>query len=137
MSSVIRNSAMPVGRCNTVTRMTGYPLILYFQIPCVFPVQPQIFPVPISIICDCYIYTKLTWQTFPASGKKWKFLQQILQYPLPMASGNLQLEQTKFPMFSLHFGIVSKFPVFSLTGNFLCHFPCFPCAVGTLLIVVK
>ena len=134
MSSVISNSAMPVGRCNTVTPMTGYPLILYFRIPCVFPVQPQIFPVPLSIICDCYINTKLTWQTYAASGKKWKFLQQILQYPLPLASGNLQLEQTKFPMFSLYFGKIFKFPVFSLTGNFLCHFPC---AVGTLLIVVK
>ena len=34
----------------------GYPLELYFQIPCVFPVQSQIFPVPIFIICDYYIH---------------------------------------------------------------------------------
>ena len=33
----------------------GYPLKLYFHIPCVFPVQSQIFPVPIYIICDYYI----------------------------------------------------------------------------------
>ena len=31
-----------------------YPLKLYFQIPCVFPVQPRIFPVPIYIICEYY-----------------------------------------------------------------------------------
>ena len=34
---------------------SGYPLKLYFQIPCVSPVQSQIFPVPIYIICDYYI----------------------------------------------------------------------------------
>ena len=34
----------------------GYPLKLYFQIPCVFPVQQQIFPVQIYIICDYYIH---------------------------------------------------------------------------------
>ena len=35
---------------------TGYPLKLYFQIPCVFPVRPQIFPVPIYIICEYNIH---------------------------------------------------------------------------------
>ena len=35
---------------------TGYPLKLYFQIPCVFPVRPQIFPVPIYIMCEYYIH---------------------------------------------------------------------------------
>ena len=35
---------------------TGYQLKLHFQILCVFPVQLQIFPVPIYIICDHYIY---------------------------------------------------------------------------------
>ena len=68
-----------------------------------FPVQSQIFPVPV------------------------KFSRQILQYPLPLESGNLQFEQTKFPVFSMCFGKISKFLVFSLG-----HFPCFPCAVGTL-----
>ena len=34
---------------------SGYPLKLYFQIPCVFPVRPQIFPVSIYIICEYYI----------------------------------------------------------------------------------
>ena len=33
----------------------GFPLKLYFKIPCVFPVQSQMFPVPICIICDYYI----------------------------------------------------------------------------------
>ena len=60
-------------------------------------------------------YTKLTWQIYPASGKKWEFSQQISQYRLPLESGNLQLEQTKCPVFALCFGKISKFPVFSLT----------------------
>ena len=49
------------GRCNHVGWRTaeleaGYPLKLYFQIPCVFPVQQQISPVPIYIICDYYMH---------------------------------------------------------------------------------
>ena len=40
--------------------LSGYPLKLYFQIPCIFPVffpvRPQIFPVPIYTICDYYIH---------------------------------------------------------------------------------
>ena len=66
-------------------------------------------------------YTKLTWQTYQALKQKWRFSWQILKYLLPLESGNLQLEQTKFPEFSL-------------TGIFLVHFRCFPCAVGTLLL---
>ena len=39
--------------------MAGYPLKFHFQIPCVFPVRPQIFPVSIYVICDYYVCTKL------------------------------------------------------------------------------
>ena len=39
-----------------IAAYSGYPLKLYFQIPCVFPVQLQIFPVPIYIMCDYYIH---------------------------------------------------------------------------------
>ena len=45
---------------------------------------------------------------------------------------DLQLEQTKFPVFSLCFGKISKYPVFSLKGFVFGLFPCFPYAVGTL-----
>ena len=34
---------------------TGYPLKSHFQIPCLFPVRQQIFPVPIYMICDYFI----------------------------------------------------------------------------------
>ena len=53
---------------------SGYPLKFYFQIPCVFPVRPQIFPVPIYVICDYYIH-KTNWQTYPPSKINWKFLE--------------------------------------------------------------
>ena len=65
----------------------GYPLKLYFQIPCFFPVQRQIVPVQIYIICDYNI----------------TFSQQIWQYPISLESRNLQLEQTKFPVFWKNF----------------------------------
>ena len=52
-----------VGAIDEVTayHVTGYPLKLYFQIPCVFPVfslsiKPQIILVPIDIICEYYIH---------------------------------------------------------------------------------
>ena len=75
-------------------------------------------------------YTKLTWQTYPPSKKKWKFLRQIFKYLLPLESKNLQLEQTKFPVFWPNFQIPSVFP----DRDFFCgHFPCFLCAMGTLI----
>ena len=58
---------------------SGYPLKLYFQIHCVFPVQLQIFPVPIYIICDYYII-KLSWQMYPASEKKKSFTFRIREF---------------------------------------------------------
>ena len=77
--------------------------------PCFFPVQWQIFPVPIYVICDYYTHKtdltdlssfKICWEIFTANFKIF----------LPLESGNLQLEQTKFPVFSLYFGKISKFP---------------------------
>ena len=121
---------------------TGYPLIWYFQIPCVFPVQSQIFPVPIHIICEYNIHKTDLAELYIIQllEKKWFFLRQLSQYPLLLESEHLQLELTKFPVFSLCLDKIpcvltkfSKFPVFGLTGIFCCcHFPCFPCALGTL-----
>ena len=76
-------------------------------------------------------YTKLP---YPDAPKKWKFSQQIPKYLLPLGLGNLQLEQTKFPVFSLCFGKIFKFLVFSLTGIIFWQFPCFPCGMDTLII---
>ena len=82
--------------------------------PCVFPGRPQIFPVPIYIICD-YNNTKLTWETYPASGKKLFLLWQISQCLLLFESEHLSLEQKKFPVFSLCFDkipcVLTKFPI--------------------------
>ena len=83
-------------------RCPGYPLKLYFQIPCVFPVfslsKPQIFPVPIYIICEYYIHrTDLA----DLLEKKWILLRRLSQYPLLLESEHLQLELTKFPVFSV------------------------------------
>ena len=58
-------------------------------------------------------YTKLTWWTYPASKGNWKFSRQILKYLLHLETGNLQLEQTKFPVFPCVFAKFLK--VFSLT----------------------
>ena len=64
------------------------------------------------------IDTKLTWQTYPASGKKVEFSQQISQYHLPLGSGNLQLEQTQFPVFWQDFQIHCVFPDRDFFGPF-------------------
>ena len=68
-------------------------------------------------------YTKLTWQTYPASGKKMEIFEANIAISFTFGIRNLLLEQTKFPVFSLCFGKISKFPVFSLTRIFFCHFP--------------
>ena len=100
-------------------RSPGYPLKLHFQIPCVFPV-------PIYVICDYYIL-KTDWADFARFRFLFLFLRQILKYLLPLESGNLQLEQTKFPVFWQNFQIPYVF-----FGHFP-YFSCFPCAVGTLI----
>ena len=68
-------------------------------------------------------YTKLTLQTYPASKEIWKFSLQVSKYLLPLESGNLQLKQTKFSVFSLHFTKISKFP-----KGFSPIFPVFLCS---------
>ena len=50
-------------------------------------------------------YTKLTWQTYPASIFFWKFSMQISKYLLPLELRNLQLEQTKVYVFWQNFQI--------------------------------
>ena len=97
-------------------------------VPCVFPVQPEIFPVPIYVICEYYIHKT----DLPDLSTLKKIFKNIFY---PIQSGNLQLDQTKFLAFSLCFGNISKLPLFSLTAIFCWYFPCFPrfpCAVGTL-----
>ena len=88
------------------------------------------FRVPTQIVFSNSLYFPCPITNFRCDNLK--FSPQISQYPLPLESANLQLEQTKFPVFSLCFGEIIKFPVFSLTGFFCGHFPCFSCAVGTL-----
>ena len=118
---------------SSLVAASGYPLKLYFQIPCVFPVRLQIFPVPIYIICEYYIHRTDLADLSSFLEKNGLFMQQLSQYPLLLESEYSQLELTKFPVFSLCLDKISKFPVFSLTGNSFCHLPCFPCAVLTLV----
>ena len=50
------------------------------------------------------------WEVHPASAQNKSLISDT---DLPLESGNLQLEQTKFPVFSLCLVKISKFPVFS------------------------
>ena len=111
----------------------GYPLKLHFQIPCVFPVRRQIFPVPIYLICDYYRH-KTDLADLSCYKRYLEIFAANFKISFTSRIRNLQFEQTKSPVFSLCFGKIPKFPVFCLTGNFFGHFPCFPCAVGTLSI---
>ena len=78
--------------------------------PCVFPVKPQIFPVSIYIICDDYLYNT-DWQIYPASGKKMEIFAANITISFTFReSWNLQLEQTKFPVFWQNFQIPCVFP---------------------------
>ena len=95
----------------------------------------------------------LTTAFFDIQLYKRKFsVSKISKYLLPLESGNLELEQTNFPVFwqkikyllplesgnlelvskpnSLCFGNISKFPMFSLTGNLFCHFSLFSLCSG-------
>ena len=112
---------------NTPHPQSGYPFKLLFQIPCIFPVQRQIFPVTNYVICDYYIHKTDLADLSSFKSVFFRFSKQISKYRLSLESGNLQPKQTKFPLFSLCFGKISKFPVFTLTGIFLgAIFPVFP-----------
>ena len=85
-------------------KFSGSPLKLYFQIPCIFPVfvplPPQIVPVPIYMICDYYIHkTDLADISTAASSNKLEIFATNITISFSFESGNLQLEQTKFPVF--------------------------------------
>ena len=63
------------------------------------------------MICDYYINkTDLADLSSFNSKKNWKFSQQIPKYLLPLESGNLQLEQTEFPVFWQNVQIPCVFP---------------------------
>ena len=72
------------------------------------------------MISQSITYIKLTRWTYPVSKRIWKRLRQILKHLLPLDSGNLQLEQTIFFVFSLYFGKISRL------GFFWGSFPVFP-----------
>ena len=103
--------------------LTGYPLKSPFQISCIFPVSSLSnskfslcqFTSFVTIKC-----IKLTKQTYPASTKICNFFAANI---LPLELGNLQLVQTKFPVFCQNFQIPCVFPN---SEFFLPIFPVFP-----------
>ena len=120
--------------------VTPYPIILaplqYLQGThwncifkfCVFPVRPQIFPVPIYMICDYYIH-KTNLADLSSFRKKWQFSRQLKNIFYLSNQGNYNLSKPN----SCFWG---KFPnslCFPWQGIFLGNFPSFSCAVDTLL----
>ena len=92
--------------------------IVFSNSHCVFHVRPQIFPVPIYIICEYYIHRMDLAGLFSFWKKRDFFLRQLSQYPLLLESEHLQLELTKFC-----FHKISKFPVFPDREFFWTIFP--------------
>ena len=82
------------------------------------------------MICDYYIQKKRLGRLIKLQKKFGIISRQISKYLSPLESENLQLEQTKLPVFSLCFGKISKFPVFSLTVIFLLLFSLFSLCSG-------
>ena len=137
---------MKIYRCSPISisdvrtkELSGYPLKLYFQIPCVFPVQSQIFPVPIYIICDYYIDETDLADLSNFWGKNGNFhgKYRSILYLENQGIYNLSKQNSLgFPW------VLAKFPnslCFPSQGIFIGHFPCFscfPCAVGTLNFVI-
>ena len=77
-------------------------------------------PCPTAIFPCANLCDLLLFHTQNSSFKQMEiFAANISKYLLPLESGNLQHEETKFPVFWQNF----KIPP-------LGHFPCFPCAVG-------
>ena len=103
---------------------------------CFFPVQLQIFPVPIFVHVTCYFMyyihnTDLAdIYTFLKNNGKFHCKYHNILYIKNQGIYNFSKH------ISLCFGKISKFPVFSLTVTFFGHFPCSPCAVGTVINVI-
>ena len=84
---------------------SGYPLKLHFQIPCVFPAQPQIFRANVS---DLWLLQIQNW--LGRLKNVFKFTLQVSKYLLLLESGNLESGKTKFPGFWQYFQIPCVFP---------------------------
>ena len=103
-------------------------LKLHFQIPCVFPVRLQMFPVQIYVICNYYIH-KTDLADSSSFKKNWEIFAANMETPFTFKNqGIYNLSKPN----SLCFGKISKFPAFSPTGIFLLPFSCLLCAVGDL-----
>ena len=93
----------------------GYPLKLYFQIPCVFPVRPQIFQVPIYVICEYYIHrTDLADLSSQLLGKKWIFFAVTFAISFTFRIKTFTTWDNKIPC---------VFPVFWQNFQISCVFP--------------
>ena len=79
-----------------------------FKFP-VYSLSDHKFSVPMYVFCDYYIH-KSDLADLSSLKKNWTFSQQILIYLLPLESGNLHLEQTKFPVFLESFQILCVSP---------------------------
>ena len=97
-----------------VSKLSGYPLRLHFQIP-VFPAWLQISPVPIYVICDYYINKtdladlsglKICWEIFAANFEI-SFTFRIMEFTtwvnkIPLCFGKKFQIPCVFPFGLLH-----------------------------------
>ena len=104
-------------------RITGIYIFKFPAFSQFFPVQPQIFPVPIYIICDYYIHKADLADL--SSFALLKFCSSC-KFPDPKGKGYCNICRKNSIFSPQSFGKMSKFPVFSLTGNIFGHFPVFP-----------
>ena len=86
----LRQHSLSMKNCGTnssenasVTPPSGEVWAASLPLACVFPVQLQIFPAPIYVICDYYIH-KTDLADLSKFQKKMKFWGQILKYLLPL-----------------------------------------------------
>ena len=130
VSLVMRQETIPeYGMIYRVPTQIAFSNSLCF--PCVFPIWPHIFPVPIYVICDYYIHKT----ALSSSSKKIEIFAANIE--TSFTSRNREITTWAyhipcvFPVFWQNFQIPCVFPDRDFFLTFSC-FPCFLCGVGTL-----
>ena len=108
-------------QASAIDLLTGYPLKMYFQIPLVFPVWLQFFPVPNYIICEYYIH-RTDLADLSSFWKKMDFFATWAN-KIPCVFPVFKQNSLCFPC------VLTTFPnslCFPWQGYFLAIFPVFP-----------
>ena len=115
--------------------LSGCPLKLHFQIPCVFHFSMSDYKFPHVNLRDLWLlHTQNRLGRLIKLRRKLEIFAANIEIPITFRLRELTTWANQIPCVLTQF---LNSLCFFLTGNLFGHFPCFPCVLGTLSYTLK